>query len=76
MNNNGFENDQYDIDYKKWYCFDPKCPWHKKRMTIEDNLDHLIKIHDMKPPEGYQLPNQTEINRKNKLNKKNKNKRK
>jgi pyridoxal/pyridoxine/pyridoxamine kinase len=45
-------------------------------MTIEDNLVHLIKIHNMTPPAGYIVPNQTEVSIKNKLNKKLKNKHK
>jgi pyridoxal/pyridoxine/pyridoxamine kinase len=62
--------DIFDNKYKKWYCFDPDCPWYKTRMTIEDNLDHLIKIHNMSPPVGYIVPNQLEVRIKNKLNKK------
>ena len=67
-----FMDTTFDIDYKKWYCFDTKCPWYKTKMTIENNLVHLIKIHKMKPPVGYQLPNKIDINKKKNKNKKNK----
>ena len=53
---NNFIDSSFDVDLKKWYCSDPNCSWHKTRMTIEDNLDHMIKIHDMKPPVGYEVP--------------------
>jgi len=48
---------------KYWWCFDQKCSWYKTKMTIEDHLEHMIKIHNMKPPEGYVLT----IKNKNKI---------
>ena len=68
---NNFIDSSFDVDYKKWYCPDPNCSWHKTKMTIEDNLDHMIKIHNMKPPAGYEVP----IKLKSANKKKNKSKR-
>ena len=70
----GFVGDTEEVDYKKWYCFDPKCPWYKTKMTIEDNLDHLIKVHHIQAPVGYEMP--LKSSGANKKNKKNKSKRK
>lgn len=50
MNNNDLFNDTSDLF---WYCPDPKCKHYKIRMSINDNLKHLIDVHKMKAPKDY-----------------------
>jgi len=58
------------IDFKKWYCIDPNCSWYKTKMTIETHLDHMIKIHGMVAPKGYEITQKPKSVSKNTKSKK------